>query len=95
VLLSYSALMIKIFSLHLQIMRSNLQNILPALMDWIAIASFGINDLYFFEFDRESVTTVDAERYKVMFGDFLANGLHYYTCPYGSKQLKPLPTLHE
>jgi hypothetical protein len=63
-------------------------------MDWIAIASFDIVGLYFFEFDGESVMTVYAERYKVMFGDFLTNELHYYTCPYGSKQLKPLPTLH-
>jgi hypothetical protein len=61
-------------------MGANLQNILPALMDWITIASFGIIGLYFFEFDGESVRTVDAERYKVMFGDFLTNELHYVTC---------------
>jgi hypothetical protein len=38
--------------------------------------------------------TVDAERYTVMFGDFLTNEQYYVTCPYGSKQLKPLPALH-
>ena len=50
-------------------------------MDWFAIASYGIIGLYFSEFDGESVTTVDAERYKIMFGDFLTNELHYVTCP--------------
>jgi hypothetical protein len=35
--------MIKEFlSLHMQVMGANLQKILPALMDWIAVASFGI-----------------------------------------------------
>lgn len=94
-LLSYSGLMIKQFlPLHMQIMGATLQKILPALMDWIAVASFGFIGLYFFEFDEESVMTVDAERYKVIFGDFLTNELHYVTCPYGFKQLKPMPTLH-
>lgn len=78
----------------MQVMGANLQKILPALVDWIAIASFGIIGLYFFEFDGERFMTVDAERYKFMSGDFLTNELHYVTCPYGSKQLKPLPTLH-
>jgi len=74
--------MIKEFlSLHMKVMGANLQKILPALMDWFAIASYGIIGLYFSEFDGESVTTVDAERYKIMFGDFLTNELHYVTCP--------------
>jgi hypothetical protein len=63
----------------MQLMGANLQKILSALMDWIAIASFGITGLYFFEFDRESVMTVDTEWYKFMFGDFLTNELHYIT----------------
>jgi hypothetical protein len=51
--------MIKEFlALHMQVMDADLLKILPALMDWIAIASFGIIGLYFFEFDGESVTTV-------------------------------------
>jgi hypothetical protein len=55
--------MIKEFlSLHMKVMGASLQKILPALMDWIAIASYGINGLYFSEFDGESVMTVDAER---------------------------------
>lgn len=63
-------------------------------MDWIAIASFGIIGLYLFEFDGESVMIVGAEWYKVMFRDFLTDELYYVICPYGFKQLKPLPTLH-
>jgi hypothetical protein len=74
--------MIKEFlSLRMQVMGANLQKNLPSLMDWIAVAPFGIIGLYFVEFDGESVMIVDVEQYKVMFGDFLTNELHYVTCP--------------
>ena len=42
----------------MQVMGANLQKILPALVDWIAIVSFAIIGLYFCEFDQESIMNI-------------------------------------